>query len=314
MQKCGGTPFFATDITAEVDKELFVPASALNELRKEALSLLLQKRQQIKPRKVFDFSVPNFDILPAPKKQLLYARFESAEQVCDGFDKIILDYNKLYENKALCQKYAGRLVAELPTLMFSKGASRERLTELKNRGITEILATNIYAINIARDLGFDIIGAFSLNINNSLALDEYKSLGLKEAEISFECSLERFDALKKTIPCGIVVYGKMPLMTVRSCPVKTEKGCEGCDGRPTIIDRMNTEIPLVCKNKQYVQILNPQPIYMGDKLPQLKNAHFISFYFTDESKSECAKIAERVLKQKSFYGKFTRGLYYKEIK
>ena len=119
---------------------------------------------------------------------------------------------------------------------------------------------------------------------------------------------------KKVIPCGLIVYGKMPLMTVRSCPVKTEQGCAGCDGMPTIIDRMDTEIPLICKNKQYVKILNPQPIYMGDKLSQLKNAHFLSFYFTDESKQECKKIVDSVLKNKSFYGKFTRGLYYKEIK
>ncbi len=314
MQKCGGTPFFATDITVEIDEGVFVPASVLNDLRKRALDTLLQKREEISDIKICELKIPNEDIIPRPKRQLMYARFESESQICDGFDKIVLDYNLLYENKAVCQKYEGKLIAELPTVMFSKGACRERLLKLKERGITEVFATNIYGINIAKELGFDIIGAFSLNINNSVALSEYKKLGLREAEISFECSLERFDNLKKVIPCGLIVYGKMPLMTMRSCPVKTDKGCEGCDGRPVIIDRMDTDIQLICKNRQYVQLLNPQPIYMGDKLSQLKNAHFLSFYFTDESKSECAKTLERVLNEKSFYGKFTRGLYYKEIK
>ncbi len=314
MQKCGGTPFFATDINVSIDDGLFIPASALNDLRKRSLEMLLQKREVTANRNIFEFSMPRINTLSHPKKQLLYGRFENEDQICDGFDRIILDYNLLYENKSLCQKYQNKLVAELPTLMFSRGASLERLSELKARGINKVFATNIYGINIAKQHGFEIVGAFSLNINNSLALNEYKNMGLSEAEISFECSLERFDALKKPIPCGLIVYGKMPLMTVRNCPVKTDKGCEGCDGSPSIIDRMDTEIPLMCKNKQYVRLLNPQPIYMGDKLQQLKNAHFLSFYFTNESKQECKKIVDNVLKQKSFYGKFTRGLYYKEIK
>ncbi len=314
MQKCGGTPFFADKIDVNIENGLFVPASVLNDLRKRALDTLYSKRETVKERDVFEFEMPKINALPRPKKQVLYARFENENQICGGFDKIILDYNKLYENKGLCKEYAGKLVAELPTLMFSKGAMKERLLELKSRGITEVFATNIYGINIAKELGFDIIGAFSLNINNSLALNEYKKLGLREAEISFECSLTRFNNLKKSIPCGLIVYGKMPLMTFRNCPVRTDKGCEGCDGHPTIIDRMDTDIQLLCKSKQYVQSLNPQPIYMGDKLLQLSEAHFLSFYFTDESKNECKKIVDAVLGNKSFYGKFTRGLYYKEIK
>ena len=314
MQKCGGTPFFADKINVTVDNGLFVPASVLNDVRKRAIDSLYMKREAVNERDIFEFEMPKISSLPSSKRQLLYARFENAEQICGGIDKIILDYNKLYENKALCKEYAGKLIAELPTLLFSKGAIKERLLELKERGITEVMATNLYGINIAKELEFDITGAFSLNINNSIALDEYRKLGLKQAEISFECSLTRFDNLKKSIPCGLIVYGKMPLMTFRNCPVKTEKGCNGCDGHPTIIDRMDTDIQLLCKSKQYVQSFNPQPIYMGDKLPQLNRAHFLSFYFTDESKNECKKIVNAVLNNKSFYGKFTRGLYYKEIK
>lgn len=314
MQKCGGTPFFTEAIDITLDGGLFVPASALNDLRKRALESLYSKREETRGYRVSEFDLPKSEDAPLPQRQFLYARFENEGQISGGFDKIILDYNKLYENKALCKEYEGKLVAELPTLLFSKGAIKERLLELKERGITQVMATNIYGINVAKELGFEIIGAFSLNINNSIALNEYKNMGLCEAEISFECSLSRFNALKKPMPCGLIVYGKMPLMTFRNCPVKTQSGCAGCDGKPTIIDRMDTEIQLLCKSKQYVQSLNPQPIYMGDKLSQLSNAHFLSFYFTDESKNECKRIADAVLNKKSFMGKFTRGLYYKEIK
>ncbi len=314
LQKCGGTPFFTKDIKIVLDDGLFVPASALNDLRKRALEALLDRRQTVKSVDIYDFEMPKISTLPCPAVPMIYGRFENENQICDGFDRIILDYNLLYENKAICEKYRDKLIAELPTVMFSRGAVQSRLTELKARGITTVSAPNIYALNIAKELGFKVFGTFSLNINNSLALKEYKALGVNEAEISFECSLDRFNALKKPIPCGALVYGKMPLMTFRACPVKSAKGCDGCDGRPQIIDRMDTDIQLLCRKKQFVCLLNPQPIYMGDKLAQFKDAHFFSFYFTDESKNECKKIVEYALAGKSFYGKFTRGLYYKEIK
>jgi hypothetical protein len=76
---------------------------------------------------------------------------------------------------------------------------------------------------------------------------------------------------------------------------------------------MGVEMTVFCKDKKYARLLNPQPIYMGDKLPQFKNADFVIVYFTDESKKECEGITRLIKSGGAFRGKFTRGLYYKEI-
>ena len=313
LAKCGGTPFFAGSITVDIDGGLFIPASALNDMRKSAINKLYEIREKPTEYQINGYSIKSRS-LPCPQKQEIIGHFETAEQICDGFDKIVLDYNLIYENKALITRYKERLIASLPTVLFSMGATRQKLSALKELGIDTVYAPNLYAIRLGRELGFKVMGGFSLNIVNSVALKRYAEIGIDSAEISFESTLERFDKMAKPIPTGLIIYGKMPLMTMRACPIKTNNGCDGCDGRPMLIDRMGNDMRILCKNKQFVRLLNPQPIYMGDKLPQFKNAHFLSVYFTDESKSECRRILSLIRDGKEFKSKFTRGLYYKEIK
>ncbi len=313
LSKCGGTPFFTDDITVDIDSGLFVAAKSINELRKTALEKLICKRVDVDIADIFDFKYEKTECVPKPVNQKIYARFETKEQICDSVDMMIIDYHILYEDRALCEKYKGKLIAQLPSLMFSKGAVVEKLSKLKNRGIDTVYAPNIYAFELAKQVGLKVMGGFGLNINNSIALNEYRKMGMSECEVSFECSLERFDRLKKPLPCGVVIYGKMPLMTFRACPIKSESGCKGCDGKGSLIDRMGNEMVVLCNQKQYARLLNPQPIYMGDKLSQLKNAHFLTLYFTDESQRECENVIDLIKQNKDYNKKFTRGLYYKEI-
>ncbi len=312
IKKCGGTPFYAKKTDISIEDGLFLSVSALNSLRKEGLSRMLDVRGKITPRKTMEYSPALYDI--GGGKLRIYARFESKESMCDGADKIIFDYEKLYNDISLCNEFKEKLIAELPALMFSEVGARERLMELKRRGINAVYAPNLYATELARGLGFKLIGGFRLNINNSLALAEYAKTGLSEAEISFECSLSRFERLKKPIPCGIAAYGKMPLMTFRNCPIKGERGCDRCIGRGKITDRFNNEFTVVCHSKRYSTLLNPKPIYMCDKRELLKSADFLTLHFTDESKSECERIIECARRGTAPEGEFTRALYFKTLK
>ena len=98
-----------------------------------------------------------------------------------------------------------------------------KLSELRSLGIDTLYAPNIYVINYAEKHNFKVTGGYGLNIMNSAALDKYRLLGIDSAEISFECSVNRFNKMLKTIPCGLAVYGKMPLMTFRACPARGKK-------------------------------------------------------------------------------------------
>ncbi len=314
LEKCGGTPFYLKDLRANINNGLSVSMSELNRLRKQALEKLLNIRSKIKSYDTFPFNFESEFKNRFVDNQFIIARFENAKQICDEADRVILDYKELLNNSWLCQKYSNRVIAELPALLFDPNNIENDLAKLKELGVDTIYAPNIYAVSLAKRLDFKILGGFGLNIINSIALDEYRKLGLTMAEISFESTIDMFNSTKRVIPCGLIVYGKMPLMTFRNCPAKTLRGCQNCDGNTKIYDRYQNEITILCKNKQYSRLLNPMPIYIGDKKSQLKNVDFLTLYFTDESKEECRKIIDNVKKSKPFENNFTRGLYYKEIK
>lgn len=316
LEKCGGTQYFVKNIHFDIESGLSVPVSKLNTLRKEALERLDKLRCGAARYKINNIclNTKKTERTSPLSVQKIYARFESEEQITDNVDNIIFDFEKLYNNKTLTDKYGPKLIAELPTLMFDETGAFEKLTELKNRGIKTVYAPNLYAVSLANSADLKIMGGYGLNILNSLALEQYKKLGVKSAELSFENTAAGFERMNKCIPCGLIIYGKMPLMTFRNCPVKSERGCGNCDCKATVLDRYNNEMTVLCKDRKYGRLLNPQPIYMGDKKEQLRSADFLTLHFTDETQKECIKIINRIKCAEHHDSPFTRGLYYREIK
>lgn len=314
LSKCGGTPYFLKEYECYIEEGLTVPVSLVNSLRKNALEQLTCLRENTVKHSINeDYEIsfePEITVSDTPE---IYARFESIEQVQPNVNRIILDYNILYDSPRICEEYKEKLIAELPVLMFDCEKEKHKLSELKKRGITKVYAQNLYALSLAKEMGLKVLGGFHLNILNSLSLSEYKKFGVDEADISFECNLQWFNNLKKSIPCGIVAYGKMPLMTFRACPLKSNKGCGSCSGKRHLTDRHGNEMKILCRNKQFTQMINPYPINMCDKIDQLKNADHITLYFTDESPSECLAIINKTKTKESAVKEFTRGLYFKEI-
>ena len=82
LSKTGGTPFSAEKIDVEMDGgPWFVPGSAVNELRREALDALLKKRETLRPWPVNEVALPPLPLRTLPPHRTLRARFERWEQV-----------------------------------------------------------------------------------------------------------------------------------------------------------------------------------------------------------------------------------------
>ena len=313
LSKCGGTPFYTNSIVCDIEDGLAIPVSAINSIRSEALDKLLERRSRHRQREVNDFVMPKLDT-HTPKNQLVYARYKDESQITDDADRIIIPYDIILKRPALISKYGTKLTAELPLLLFNENGIENALSDLKNAGIETLYVQNQYALYLSKKHGFKAIGGYALNILNSLALDSFKDCGLNAAEISFECTLEGFNAMKRSIPCGLTAYGKMPLMTYRNCPMRTKQGCGQCDGKQALTDRLGNKMTVLCRNRQFTQLINPQPIFMADKLPQLKNADFLFLHFTDETQHFCRSMIKKYRSGGNFNAAFTRGLYYKAIK
>ena len=318
LAKTGGTPFAVEDqdITVEMDGgPWFIPGGAVNELRREALDALLKKREVLRPWPTTEEHVPALPLRTLPPHRTLRARFESWEQVperaLDGIEYLILP---IAQADRVPREWRAKTLLELPRVMFGKleEDTARRIAATQDAGFAGYEVSNIAHLRLCR--GLPMSGSFGLNITNQLAAQFYADNGLGSILILPEVKDSDISTIAPThngrpVPTGVLVYGHMPLMITRACPLQNIHDCAHCDKTGVLTDRKAKKFPVRC-GLGVRTIYNPVPIYMGDK-PGALTVDYGVAYFTLESREEAAKILEMIRAHAPFEGDFTRGLYFK---
>ena len=318
LAKTGGTPFAVEDqdITVEMDGgPWFIPGGAVNELRREALDALLKKREVLRPWPTTEEHVPALPLRTLPPHRTLRARFESWEQVperaLDGIEYLILP---IAQADRVPREWRAKTLLELPRVMFGKleEDTARRIAATQDAGFAGYEVSNIAHLRLCR--GLPMSGSFGLNITNQLAAQFYADNGLGSMLILPEVKDSDISTIAPThngrpVPTGVLVYGHMPLMVTRACPLQNIHDCAHCDKTGVLTDRKAKKFPVRC-GLGVRTIYNPVPIYMGDK-PGALTVDYGVAYFTLESREETARILEMIRTHAPFEGDFTRGLYFK---
>ena len=318
LAKTGGTPFAASaeNITVEMDGgPWFVPGSAVNELRREALDALLKKREVLRPWPVTDEHVPALPLRTLPPRRTLRARFENWEQVperaLDGIEYLILP---IAQADRVPREWRAKTLLELPRVMFGKleEDTARRIASTQDAGFAGYEVSNIAHLRLCR--GLPMSGSFGLNITNNVAAQFYADNGLSSLLILPEVKDSDISTIApehggKPVPTGVLVYGHMPLMITRACPLQNIHDCAHCDKTGVLTDRKAKKFPVRC-GLGVRTIYNPVPIYMGDK-PGALTVDYGVAYFTLESREKAAQILDMIRTHAPFEGDFTRGLYFK---
>ncbi len=318
LAKTGGTPFAVEDqdIAVEMDGgPWFIPGSAVNELRREALDALLKKREVLRPWPTTEEHVPALPLRTLPSHRTLRARFESWEQVperaLDGIEYLILP---IAQADRVPREWRAKTLLELPRVMFGKleEDTARRIAATQDTGFAGYEVSNIAHLRLCR--GLPMSGSFGLNITNQLAAQFYADNGLGSMLILPEVKDSDISTIAPThngrpVPTGVLVYGHMPLMVTRACPLQNIHDCAHCDKTGVLTDRKAKKFPVRC-GLGVRTIYNPVPIYMGDK-PGALTVDYGVAYFTLENREEAAKILEMIRTHAPFEGDFTRGLYFK---
>ena len=318
LAKTGGTPFAVEDqdITVEMDGgPWFIPGGAVNELRREALDALLKKREVLRPWPTTDEHVPALPLRTLPSRRTLRARFENWEQVperaLDGIEYLILP---IAQADRVPREWRAKTLLELPRVMFGRleEDTARRIAATQDAGFAGYEVSNIAHLRLCR--GLPMSGSFGLNITNQLAAQFYADNGLGSMLILPEVKDSDISTIAPThngrpVPTGVLVYGHMPLMVTRACPLQNIHDCAHCDKTGVLTDRKAKKFPVRC-GLGVRTIYNPVPIYMGDK-PGALTVDYGVAYFTLESREEAAKILEMIRTHAPFEGDFTRGLYFK---
>ena len=322
LEKTGGTFYYLNSLTCDLGEGLIYPASQLNSLRREALDKLTQLRGEIHEipfHKLEKQPVPKHIGVQGEKLPLRAAVREIAqitERMGEVCELISVPLDELLKNKNnLPKEIVPKISVSLPRVVFGDDEKylAERLTECKHLGIGHLSTGNLGGVYLGRKMGFVLHGEFGLNIANAGCLAEYERLGLSDCLLSFELSLARARAVGGTLPRGLLIYGKLPLMVTRNCPIRLS-GCKDCKGFGTLTDRKKEVFEVRCTGRRYSEIFNSKPVYLADKMDEVSGIDYGLLSFTSEGAKQVDRILLRYTQTHEPMENITRGLYYRNVK
>ena len=325
MFKTGGTPYSVVENKAQADPGLFLPAAAINELRRNLVASLSEQRGQPPKRRVGTIPAKPRSTPPGEDPAMIF-QILNAEQLTPELAALRPKY--LYVPMTVMSEYFDLLepfeehgttpVVVLPRVITDdeEAIVRQTLEKLFDFGINEALVGNLGHAMLAKSVGMRVRGDFGLNVFNSLSMEMVRQAGILSATASFELRIAQIRDLSKTIDTEMIVYGRLPLMVSDQCVIRHSSGRCTCSTPAQMADRMGAVFPVVkefgCRNVIY----NAHKLYLADKAEDLYGAGLwgMRMLFTTETPRECLEVAKVYMGLSDYQPNvLTRGLYYRGV-
>ncbi len=286
LGKLGGTPYALADFTLTLGEGLMVPVSRLNALRRAAIEAISAAHAPHTPHPDYDAGAYSpRDGVRRPKaagaEPTRTARFARPEQITaaarDYFDAIYLPLE--YYTDA-----ADGVVMPPVILDHERHAAEALLREAVAAGAKTALVGNLGQIAMVRAAGLAVQGDFRFNVYSGETLAALADCGVSDCILSRELTLPQIRDFAGAR--SIIVYGRVPLMTLEKCAIREVADCRVCAKNAAVLtDRRGVRFPMLRTWQHRTLIVNSRPTYMLDKAAQLRAAgvtgeHFI---FTVES-------------------------------
>ena len=321
LSKLGDTFYELETLTCDIDEGLSAAPSMLGEARRKICAEITKLREEHFSR-VIPFEKKE---RPAVKRHIpdsapvIRINAVNAAQLSkldpDNIALAFLPPDIAEVRKALDIFPAEKLGICMPRFTFDEEKDIQKLKNISQLGIKNILCTNFAHIMIARSLGLTAHAGHGLNTANTASLEILEELGVRTAVLSPEMKTGQINSLGADMPRGVIAYGRLPLMLTVNCPILGQVGCKNCTGR--VYDRTARAFPIKCSKAQgYTELMNSDLLSISDKQDNFSGVDFFQLELFDENPSRTAELVSMFRKgrQLTDCGTVTRGLYYRGVK
>lgn len=294
INKLGNTPFKCDEIKVEMDDNIFISIKELNEIRREAVLKLTNKREYYVPR---EFKKVSFEEENIAKKEniedlkiSILVRDEEQLKVAieEELDSIyITDYSlyKKYEN--------------LPNVFYRTRRVENNYKDLKNK---KILASDFGAVFKYSKDNY-VVSDYYLNVANSSSISSLLEKNVERVTLSVETRLENIENLNVPMDkIEQIIYGRIELMITKYCPInmlvnKDDKKCDLCHKNDAYFfkDQYGNLYPII-NERHLTHIMHYKNINLISDIKKYKELginHFRIELF-DEKKKDIEKILKEI--------------------
>ena len=325
FSKTGGTPYYALDIQVKADGGLYLPASAVNDLRRRLITALKEARAKNPVRRSLDPPpMPeghDYRTDPLRIYQVLSAAQLTPELAALEPDWLYVPAEVIGDAPERLEPFRERgvnIAVVLPRVVTGDQdlELEDLLRVAAENGVEDAVVGNLGHILLARKMGLRLRGDFGLNVFNSHTVEMLRQAGMQSVTASFELRLAQIRDLAKTVDTEMIVYGRLPCMITEQCAIKNSAGRCNCHIPNQLIDRRGSAFPVVrafgCRNEIY----NAYKLYLADKQDDYCTAGLwgARLMFTTETPTECVAVAKSYLGRSDYKPNgLTRGLYYRGV-
>ena len=308
LSKLGDTIFFMDHIEINLDDNAFLPAKDLNELRRRAvveLEARLLKRWCKSDSEVPDFVIKKSKALSLIKSSIPATKLSIKVSTQDQLDQLDLGkvhriylgfYTSLEENLIKLKKFVPEVYLWTDKILYERDFKRlGALIENNYSWIDGISASNLGTVEYFTGYGKKIHGDIGLNAFNSYSCSYLEKLGIESITLSPELNLRQMGSLTRKLggKKEAVVYGFLPSMIARNCPMaivkgcKDDKSCKNCRYAHgfKLEDRLGKLFPME-RGDGFSTIYNSVPIMVPDSIKAIeeKGISMLRLDFTIEDK------------------------------
>ena len=325
LQKTGGTPYYCTEVRADIVPGVTLSAAAINALRRDVLNALTAQRARREEKRLGrPRPVPMY---PGNRHPELTVQVTAREQITGRLLKmapkvLYVPLHLLTQDPEFCRALVRRahVCAVLPRIVHDSElpALRQDMAAVRSMGVDEVLVGNLGLLPVARECRMDVRGDFSLNLYNSAAVNAARGLEMRSAALSIEMTLPQIRDVSKAVPCELICYGRLPLMVTENCLIRSRTGECSCHLGPTkLMDKTGAEFPIIRDGNSCRSIL-----LNGKKLSWLDRQGDIGklglwaarLCFTTENAKEVDRVLAAYVEPTPFDpGGYTRGLYLRGV-
>ena len=228
-------------------------------------------------------------------------------EAIDYFDRIFVPLDEYMRLETKNEKIG----AEIPPIVYD-GEIADVIKKVNGAielGCRELLVTSLWQVEAFCGKA-ELCGDIRLNVNNSHSADALRLAGCDSIINSPEIGVAR----AADIGGAVVVYGRLPLMTMEKCAIREVVGitgdkCKYCDTHrfTSLADRTGAEFILTRESGHRNILYNSVPVWICDRAEDIRRRglgeHFI---FTCESVGEVCRVIAAAKKGSPFNGRFKR--------
>ena len=322
LSKTGGTPYYCTQVLAQVSPGVSLSAASINALRRDVLNLLTAQRARRAEKPLGRAkAVPAYS--GNRRHPALTVQITNREQITPRLLKMMpqvlyVPVHILTEDPEFCRSLtkAVNVCAVPPRIVrdTQRAALQQELMTLRGMGVEELLINNLGLVKLAKACHLRMRGDIGLNIYNSFAMQTLRELEFTSAALSMEMTLPQIRDVAKAVPGELLVYGRMPLMITENCIIRGKTGQCSCHLAPTkLMDKTGAEFPVIRDgNTCRSVLLNGKKLNWLDRQNDLGKLGLWAnrLYFTTENPREVDQVLTGYVSPTPFDpGACTRGLY-----